>query len=173
MNLGSAWFNRSASDPTQFNEYISCYIMILNYCVNNRDLARGKTEQSKHHIDSGWEEKSTSVAEFLQYAAVNGNAIMPGVLRNAYRAAENITKFDVVIVDIDNKQVPGVPTMSFDEARNNQWLMDNAVCMWSSPGNKKYDPDNQYYGQDRYRILFKLKKEFRICDKGFNPDAHK
>lgn len=140
----------------------------ITYCVNENPLAKGKTDDAKKNVAFGWEQRTTSVAEFLQYAAVNGNAIMPGILRNKTRDQNNIEKFCIVIVDVDNKRKPGVPTMSFDEAMDNQWLQENAICLWSSPSDGIDEGTDDLYGQDRYRILFKLKEDFKITDTLFS-----
>ena len=144
--------------------------MKLTYSVNEQEKARGKTKESKFYVDNGWTEKTTDLAEFLEHAAVKGNAVCSGVLTNGHRCNDNFRKFCTVIVDVDNK---GSNTMSFDEAMENKWLQDTAVCMWSSPNDGRYDPSNGYNGQDRLRILFKLKEDLRICDKRFNSNAYR
>ena len=143
--------------------------MILTYSVNT-------TVKEKEGSKSAypWNEVTTDLVEFLKHTTVDGHSVMPALQPDhRWKNKEMVRRYCTLIVDVDNDPTKGHGFTSFEEATNNEFLVNNAVCMWSTPSSGKVEEgSNKYIGQDRFRILFKLKKDIIVCDPQFNRDAY-
>jgi len=143
---------------------------MLTYSINPRVI--GKSKQGHINAASGWTETTTSVFDLVEATAIRGQAMMPGLLTHSGKTKNHLHQFNTIVIDIDNSDGTGMTT--WEQAKEMPFLRDNAVGMWTST-NHRYDdgdPETHYNGQDRYRILFRLRSEFRLCPAG-NQHSYK
>ena len=143
--------------------------MLLTYSVNT-NVEEKQGSQSAF----GWDVVTTDLVEFLDHTSVRGHAVMPALQPdNRHKNKEMVRKYCTLIVDVDNDPSKNHGYTSFEEATKNQFLCDNAVCMWGTPSSGKIvEGSEKYVGQDRFRILFKLKEDIEVCDPRFNRQAY-
>jgi predicted P-loop ATPase len=132
--------------------------MQLTYSYNPRVIGKGD-----HHLSaSGWQRNTSSVEELLQLTAGQGFGFMPALLTASGKSNDHISQFCTVCIDVDNSN--GQVT-TWTEAMNDPFLQANALCMWQSASSGIVNDKNPE-GLDRYRILFKLPSDERICPAG-------
>ena len=135
----------------------------LTYSINQR--VKGKSKQGHQLAASGWTQQTTDVVTMLHHHAIEGSGIMPGLLTHSGRSKEHLYEFGTLVVDVDNTDPDNQTT--WDEAINNPFLQRNAVALWTSQNHKRNDgEESDYYGQDRFRILFRLPEPQRLCPAG-------
>lgn len=143
---------------------------MIIYSINTNPHFKGK---GNHHLSSvGWREVETDLTTLIHQVTTQGIAMMPAIVTHSARRKKDLSKFHLVVVDVDNAEPDS--QMTWEEAIENPFLRNNALALWTSTNHKRDDEeeDSDYRGQDRFRILFKLDEPFRFCPAG-NDVAYK
>ena len=142
---------------------------MITYSLNPNVI--GKTYNGHQMASTGWIQKSSSILDLMDATAIRGQAMMPGLRTNKGKLKKHLYQSCTIDKDVDNK---GIDQTTWEDAINHPFLKHNAIAIWTSTHHKRDDenPDSDYLGQNSFRAMLKLDKDFRFCPAD-NSNNHK
>lgn len=136
--------------------------MRLKYSLNKNVI--GKSEAGHRDAAYGWKEEESDLPTLINYVTRDGYALCPALLTHQGRSKDHLAGLSLLVIDVDNKHTQDQTT--WEDAKANPFLKGHALAMWTTANHKRVDPEQGYYGQDRYRVAFRLANEFTIRPAG-------
>ena len=130
---------------------------LLEYYIQDKLI--GKSDLVHACSGAGWNQKQSTIDQFLDYATVTGCALLPALLSHSGKSYTQLRGFDLFVVDVDND---GGNVLTIPQALEHPFIKANAFALWTSTNHLRQSNSNPNGELHKYRVGFVLKKSWRF-----------